>query len=276
MTDARADAGGLDAAATFQREVYERHYADRAALAHAQAAHPLFADFYDRLAARVLDARDASAEGAVRVVELGAGEGLLAAALHRVAARRGVDLDYVGSDLSDAGVRLAAEVAGGGRWVVGDAREVPLLLPPASADLVVAKNLLHHLPDPAPALGAGARLLAPGGRIVAAEASRGSGQAWLFSLLAPRRERWFFTSGPRRNIAAFQRAGLRLRAVEPFSWLPYELLFAVRYAWPRRVLGFGDPALLRRVADVDDVLARRLQLLASYLLWVADRLATPR
>lgn len=255
----------------FQRAVYDRHYADRAGIAAAQVAHPLFAGFYDRLAGRLLAAGHAPSRHRVRVVELACGEGLLAAALHRVAARRGLVLDYTGSDLSAAAVEVGRRVVGAGRWVAGDAAEVARGLPAASADLVVAKNLLHHLPDPAPLLAAGAGLLAPGGRLVAAEATRGSPQAWLFSVLAPRRERYFFVAGRRRNRAAFARAGLRLDAVEPFSWLPFELAFATRFAWPRRLLGSAHPRLLDAVAGADDTLARQLPALASYLLWTGAR-----
>lgn len=266
----------------YQRSFYDRHYAERASLVAEQVAHPMFADFYDRLSGRVLDlgtrggggggtpgGGPAGRAGAVRLLELGCGEGLLAASLHRVAAERGMEVSYTGSDLSPAALELVGSAVPG-RFVAGDATAVANGLAAASQDMVVVKNLLHHLARPAELLGAAGRALAPGGRLVAVEASRGSPQFWAVSLLAPRRERWFFVSGPARNRRAFAEAGLQLVAVERFSFLPYELAFAIRFDWFRRRRWLQGPAAVGRVAGADQWLADRLPALASYVVYVAE------
>jgi SAM-dependent methyltransferase len=254
--------------ASYQRAFYDRHYAARERVLEDQLAHPLLRGFFDRLAERVLDAAPAGRD-VVRVAELGCGEGLLAAALVRVAARRGVLLSYTGSDVSDAAVRVAQRVAPG-RYLVGDAQLVASQLEGGSADVVICKNLLHHLPRPQTFLAEVPRVLAPGGRFVAAEAALGSPQAWIFNVLAPVRERYFFVSVRRRTRRAFERAGLRVVHVGPFSFLPYELLFVIRYGFFRRRLAPSDPATVRRVDDADERWSRRLGALAAYTLWVAE------
>lgn len=250
----------------FQRDLYDRHFSGRAGVVAQQAAHPLLRDLYDRLAARVLAALPAGCEPA-RVLEVGCGEGLLGAALRRVAERRGMRLRYAGSDVSSAAVALARRHAPGG-YDVGDAATVADRHPPGSFDLVVAKNLLHHLDEPVRFLAGAGRLLAVGGRIVAAEAARGNPQWWLVSLLAPRRERRFFLASRRRNHRAFAAAGLRTVADEPFGWLPYELLLSTRFDLPRRLLTW-PPGRVAAARRVDTRLARRLPALATYRIYEA-------
>lgn len=252
----------------FQREVYDRHFSGRVAVTEQQAAHPLLRDLYDRIASRALQAA-AAAGDEVRVLEVGCGEGLLAAALHRVAAREGLALRYVGSDVSAEAVALARTQAPG-EYDVGDATTVAHRLGSRRFDLVVAKNLLHHLDAPVPFLRGAACLLGPSGRFVAAEAGLGSVQAWLFSLLAPRRERLFFVSTRRRNHRALAAAGLRLVADEPFGWLPYELLLATRFDLPRRLLEW-PPQRVAAARRLDMALVRRMPWLASYRVYQAAR-----
>lgn len=252
----------------FQRDYYDRHFAARTQVLTDQLAHPLFRSWYDRLARRAYDAVGVGSPGGpdrVRLLEVGSGEGLLGSALHRVACERGIALDYTGTDLSQAALDQARPSVTG-TLVCGDASEVVAGLPPASADLVVVKNLLHHLDDPAELLGACARVVAPGGCVVAVEACLGAPQFWVFSALAPRRERYFFR-GRRRNTAAIAAAGLVVRRAERFSWLPYELLLAVRFPIFRRLLGSADARFLDRVSALDDRLARAVPQLASYIVW---------
>lgn len=255
-----------------QRSIYDAHFADRGGFLAEQVAHPLFADFYDRLAALLLRQAprwmEAGEDRPLQVLELGCGEGLLAAALHRVGEREGRALAYVGSDLSQSALELIAQVVPGAELVCGDAAAVARSQQGRRYDLVVAKNLLHHLAAPADVLASALPLLGPEGRVVAAEASRGSPQAWLFSVLAPSRERYFFTSRPARNVAAFRAAGLRLEAVTPFSWLPFELAFGVRFPQARRWLSTSDPIARARVSTLDLWLTDRAGLWASYLVWV--------
>lgn len=255
-----------------QRSIYDEHYADRGRFLAEQVAHPWFADWHDRIALLLLQQSprwlDSTPEEPLRLLELGCGEGLLAAALHRVVVRDGRALAYVGSDLSAAALALHASVVPGAEVVCGDAAEVARRQDGQRYDLVVIKNLLHHLADPAEVLASALPLLAPGGRVVVAEASRGSPQAWVFALFAPRRERYFFGAGPRRNIAAFRAAGLRLESVVPFSWLPFELAFGVRFPQARRAFSTEDPMVRSRVAALDVWLTDRAGLWASYLIWV--------
>src|SRR5205085_9805747 len=109
-----------------------------------------------------------------------------------------------------------------GNFLTGDAAETAAAMPPASQDVIVAKNLLHHLADPAGFLRAAAGALAAGGRLIAFEPRLGCPQFLLFNVLAARRERYFF-KGQARNRAAFQAAGYRILERRRFTWLPYEL-----------------------------------------------------
>lgn len=252
--------------ADYQRAFYDAHFAKRADAVRDQLAHPLFRSFNDRVAELVL----AEAGGSrVRVYEPGCGEGLVASALARVAARRGIALAYTGADLSGAALALAATSVPGADLRVGDAAEVTAALDPGSQDLVVAKNLLHHLPDPAAFLHSAARALAPGGRVVALEPRLGCPQFLLFNVLAARRERHYF-AGQRRNRAAFGAAGYRVLRRLRFGWLPYELAFVIRPPVFRRLLSTGNPATIARVAALDDRLAAVLPALACYEVWVGQ------
>lgn len=252
----------------FQQEYYDRHYPKRVAAVREQLAHPLFRSFYDRLAERVLDAVPAPSNGApVRIFEVGCGEGFLGSAVLRVAAARHLQVDYSGADLSSAALDLARPTLGDG-LVVGDATEVTAALPAASRDVFIVKNLLHHLDDPAALLREANRVVGPGGRVVVIEARLGGPQFWVFTLTAPRRERYFFL-GARRNRAALAAAGFGIVHRERFSWLPYELLFHIRYPLFRRLLSTDDPGTIARVSGIDDRLSAALPWLTSYVVWVA-------
>ncbi|HEX2047762.1 MAG TPA: class I SAM-dependent methyltransferase [Acidimicrobiales bacterium] len=263
----------------YQRRAYESHFPKRAAAVRSQLAHPLFRSFNDRVAGRILDAAGAGGgapgprQGPVRVFEPGCGEGLLGSALERVAAERRVDMSYIGADLSPAALDLARSAVSG-ELRVGDAAEVAGALPAASQDVVVAKNLLHHLPDPTGFLRQVGRVLAPHGTVIAFEPRLGCPQFLLFNILAARRERHFF-QGQRRNAAAFRDAGYRVLSCELFSWLPYELAFVIRQDWFRRLFDTSDPKVVARVSEIDDRLARALPWLACYAVWLATP-QTPR
>jgi SAM-dependent methyltransferase len=254
----------------YQRAFYDRHFAKRERAVREQLDHPLFRSFNDRAAARVLDTGvdvPATAGGTVRLFEPGCGDGLLGSALARVAAARGLNLAYTGSDLSRAALDLAATVVSGD-FRVGDGTEVAGELPPASQDVVVAKNLLHHLDDPAGFLRAAARALAPGGRVVAFEPLLGCPQFLVFNVLAARRERHYFR-GQRRNRQAFADAGFGHARFERFGWLPYELAFVIRPPVFRRLFATGNPRTIQRVTALDDRLTDLCPALACYAVWVA-------
>jgi SAM-dependent methyltransferase len=252
----------------FQQTYYDRHYPKRVAAVRDQLAHPLFRSFYDRLAGRILDlAGPGHDAGPVRVFEAGCGEGFLGSAVRRQADSRGLELAYSGADLSEAALDLARPTLGDD-LTVGDATEVAAALPDASRDLVIVKNLLHHLDDPAALLREAARVVRPNGRVAIVEARLGCPQFWVFTFLAPRRERYFF-KGARRNRHAVEAAGMRLVAEDRFSILPYELAFHIRYGVFRRLLGTDRPATIERVSALDDRLASALPWVTSYVVWVA-------
>jgi 2-polyprenyl-3-methyl-5-hydroxy-6-metoxy-1,4-benzoquinol methylase len=96
-----------------------------------------------------------------RVLELGCGS------LPLVLAADGARFRYVGTDLSGVGLRLAKELAPRSGFLVCDAMTPGLA--PRSFDVVMMKNLLHHLERPEKCLAAVRELLAPGGTVVVLE-----------------------------------------------------------------------------------------------------------
>ena len=262
----------------FQQSYYDRHYPKRVAAVRHQLGHPLFRSFYDRLAGRLLDAvadLPVGEEG-LRIFEVGCGEGFFGSAIKRTAEPRGLRIAYSGADLSQAALELARPTLGDD-LIVGDATEVTARLPTASRDLVIVKNLLHHLDDPAGLLREAARVVGPEGRVAVIEARLGCPQFWVFSSLAPRRERYFFY-GARRNRAALKAAGFELVHQQRYSVLPYDLLFHIRFGVFRNLLSIDDPTFIRRVSELDDRLTSRVPWITSYVIWVAkpvSRQSTP-
>ena len=259
----------------YQRTYYDNHFPKRAAVVQEQLAHPLFRNFYDRLARLVLD-RGLPGDGitpaptngrGLRLLEIGCGEGLLGSAIHRAAAERSIDLSYTGTDLSAAALDLARPSVSG-QLIQGDATEVVAGLAPGSHDLAVVKNLLHHLDDPADLMRAAAQAVGPTGKVVVVEACLGAPQFWVFTFLAPRREKHFF-KGRRRNLAAVRDGGLRVTSTDFYSWLPFELAFAIRFDWFRKLLGTDDPARIEKIGRLDDRLTSALTFTASYIVWTA-------
>ncbi|MGQ0743333.1 MAG: class I SAM-dependent methyltransferase [Acidimicrobiales bacterium] len=269
-----AGSGGREVAGDgdqeFQRTYYDRHYAGRAAAVRDQHRHPLFRSFNDRTAARLFEALDPTAEkefSPVRVLEIGCGEGLLGAAIERTGAARGLPVAYTGSDLSASALDIAREVVNGS-LICGDASQVAAQMEPGTVDLVVAKNLLHHLDDPSGLLATLRPLLSSRGRVVAFEPRLGCPQFLFFNLLAARRERHYF-AGQGRNRRAFTDAGYRVVSLTLFSWLPYELAFVIRPGLLRRLFSVADPKIIAKVSAVDDRLTKAASPLACYAVWTA-------
>ncbi len=104
-----------------------------------------------------------------RILEVGCGEGELAERLID-------DADVVAVDQSPRMVELTAERGVDAR--VADAQELPF--PDETFDVVLAAWMLYHVPDVDRALGEFARVLRPGGRLVAAT----NGNDHLVELLA--------------------------------------------------------------------------------------------
>ena len=184
-----------------------------------------------------------------------------------MAKERGVDLRYAGADLSQAAVDLARPLLGDD-LVVGDATEVLGAMPAGSADVVIVKNLLHHLVAPADVLREASRVVGPNGRVVILEGRLGCPHFMLLATLAPKREKFYFY-GTRRNRAAVAKAKLKLVHQERFSFLPYELFLQPRPNIMRKIFGTSDPAALERYRKLDDGLAKALPFWASYWVWVA-------
>lgn len=254
----------------FQQSYYDRHYPKRAGIISEQLAHPLFRSFYDRLATRLLDEGLPAGAGRhrpARIYETGCGEGFLASALHRMAGERDLKLFYTAADLSAAALDLARPNLGDVELLVGDATEVTARLPSDNQDLVIVKNLLHHLEDPAGLLREAARVAGPQGRVAVIEARLGCPQFWVFGAFAPRRERYFF-HGAQRNRKALADAGLRMLSESKFSLLPFELAFHIRFRVFRQLLSTDDPAAIERVSRLDEKLTRALPWFASYALWI--------
>jgi len=76
------------------------------------------------------------------LLDVGAGSGDIARAAVRVARRRGIDIMPVGIDLNRTAAQEAR--AGGMSMIVADGSRLPL--GPGSVDIVVASQVLHHLP----------------------------------------------------------------------------------------------------------------------------------
>jgi SAM-dependent methyltransferase len=264
----------------YQRTYYDRTYPSRMEAVRDQLAHPLFCSFQDRLADRILDlvapepstsaadpASNRSGAVPLRVFETACGEGFLGAALRRMAKRRGINVHYAGTDLSEGALGLARQSVGGD-LVVGDAVEVTADMPAGSADVVIIKNLLHHLEDPAGLLREAGRVVSPSGHVVVVEARLGAPPVTMLAMMAPRREKFFWV-GSRRNRKAVDAAGLTIEHAERFSFLPYELFFQIRYPVMRRVFSTSNPRTIQRIADLDVRLTERIPALAGYWIWVA-------
>ncbi|HVF13333.1 MAG TPA: methyltransferase domain-containing protein [Acidimicrobiales bacterium] len=285
----------------YQQSYYDRTYPRRAAAVRDQLAHPLFRSFNDRLAGHILDrvaatrssgpagwgnsansangssAHDPSTNGSrpapLRIFETACGEGFLGAALLRVAKERGIEIGYSGADLSEGAVELSRPTLGDD-LVVGDAAEVTAKMETGAVDVLIAKNLLHHLETPTDLLREAGRVVGPSGRVVIVEARLGSPHFMLLGALAPRREKFYFF-GARRNQAAVAAAGLTILDRRRFSFLPYELFFQSRFGIMRKKFSTSDPRAIGRYTKLDDRLARALPWFASYWVWVAAPTAPP-
>lgn len=96
--------------------------------------------------------------GAERVIDVGTGEGQVA----RLAVKLGAEV--TGVDPTRAQLKVAAERAGGPRYVRAAAEHLPFA--DASFDAAVACLVFEHVPEHEPPIAEIARVLEPGGRFV--------------------------------------------------------------------------------------------------------------
>ncbi len=174
--------------------------------------------------------------GGRRVLEVGCGPGHVLSFLH-------ARWDAAGVDVSPWAIEQCARNAPGADCRVADlARERPF--EPGAFDVVLARYVLEHLPDPAPLLARVFELLRPGGTLLYAVpnteslGARRKGDAWYalrdpthVSLLAP--DRW---------LALTRAAGFDVaREFADGHWdLPY---LAGVPSWAQVPLFLGPPAL---------------------------------
>lgn len=111
------------------------------------------------------------------VLDVGTGPARIPIALCRADAEaRVLGVDLAWQMLATAGRNIAeAGLAGRIRLARGDAKR--LAASDASFEAVVSNTIVHHIPDPAPALAEMARLVAPGGTVMVRDLARPLDQA---------------------------------------------------------------------------------------------------
>jgi ubiquinone/menaquinone biosynthesis C-methylase UbiE len=117
------------------------------------------------------------------VLDAGAGPGRIAIALCEAdPAARVVALDLAAAMLERAQRNVAAAgLAGRVRCVRGDVKGLPW--PDGRFEAVISNTIIHHIPDPAPALREMARLVAPGGTLFVRDLARPSTLAEVAALV---------------------------------------------------------------------------------------------
>jgi SAM-dependent methyltransferase len=200
---------------------------------------PGFADTEDALLAPFLSLVEEPA------LEIGCGEGNNLVRL----SRRG---RWIGVDLHVPKVAFAAANVPGARFAAADAAALPFRA--ASFHTVFVRDLLHHMPDPAPVLAEATRVLAPGGHFLLLEPNAANPIVLLQTYLVPaealgRRSRPAHVEGLLRGLPLTR---VELQTVEP---LPLRrLVLHYRFGLPR--LGRVRPA--RAALAAVEQLARRV------------------
>lgn len=193
----------------------DRAYWDRHAKSYARSMSLL-----GRPVPRMVSLAGEAVRGLGRVLEVGAGTGLVTSALARTAN------EIVATDYADAMVRLLeARIQSEGLANVRCERAdlYALRFEPHSFDAVVAANVLHLVPDLPGALSALQRVLKPGGRLVVPtfchdETAFSSAVSRVLALTGFPGHRRFTTKSLRE---ALESAGLRVGRTETLrGWIP--------------------------------------------------------
>ena len=135
-----------------------------------------------RFVADFLDAHGPCRGG--EILDVGTGPARIPIALCRADGKaRVLGVDLAVQMLATAGRNIEeAGFAGRIRLARGDAKRLAAF--DASFEAVVSNTIVHHIPDPAPALAEMARLVAPGGTVMVRDLARPSDQAEVDRLVA--------------------------------------------------------------------------------------------
>ncbi|MGH7164750.1 MAG: class I SAM-dependent methyltransferase [Nitrospiraceae bacterium] len=118
-----------------------------------------------------------SVGGSDRLLEIGCGEG------GNLELLDGVPADTVGMDFSHAKVRWASRHITGARFVCADAGRLPF--PNETFDLILCRDVLHHVTDKSAVVSEMVRVCRAPGRMVIIEPNGRSPIMWLLGMLVP-------------------------------------------------------------------------------------------
>lgn len=225
----------------FYEEVGDAWWDETGPFSALHEMNPVRVDYFDRVMAERL-APAAGGDTAVRVVDVGCGGGLVAEAL----ARRGYRV--TGVDLNPGAIAAARRHAERGgvevEYLTGSAYRLPS--GDASADAVIASDVLEHLHDLDTALAEIARVLRPGG-VFAFDTINRTVRSFLIMIIAAERllritprgtHNWRMFIRPAELAALLERQGLTLAehtGLAPARPVPAA---AVGYLRSRRLGGY--------------------------------------
>jgi SAM-dependent methyltransferase len=223
-----------------------------------QTRNPVLARREAALAQRVL------AQAGERLLEIGCGEGANLHHLRADGARRfGVDFSCEKASF--------ARNATGASTVTADGARLPFT--DGCFDVVLIRDVLHHVPEPQTVLAEARRVLRPGGRILLVEPNRNSPLIWAQALMVPA-ERAVLRSTAARLGGQLAAAGF---VVARHS---YEQPFPIERILLHPTIGLPSLAslpLVERGLGLVEALARRLLPARAwmYLVFEAERPEIP-